>query len=58
MFGPPDHGELLEAVRAALPETEFANAWKAGDVMILEQAIEYALVAKLADRRPGESPDG
>jgi hypothetical protein len=35
---------------------DFVNAWKAGDDMTLEQAIEYALVAKPADP-PGESPD-
>jgi non-specific serine/threonine protein kinase len=43
VFGPPDHGELLDAVRAALPETEFVNAWEAGGDMTLDQAVEYAL---------------
>jgi predicted ATPase/DNA-binding SARP family transcriptional activator len=49
VFAPPDHSELLEAVRAALPEPAFTGAWEFGGDMTLERAIEYALAGQAID---------
>src|SRR5919201_2871785 len=45
---PAEHEKLISALRAAIPEDEFASTWSAGRAMATERAVEYARQGALA----------